>query len=292
VRKDMLEGIRSMRKTIIPAGCRERYIALERPESARWRELGIHHSGVSDLVGGYRIGIPEQRSLMLIATVGGAGEAFTAVERFTLTPGTLLINPPGEGIEFATVQDAWSMVWWYMRPIACWQRLLRGPTRVQGLRSAALLYAMAESLIIRLGAAGGQGPTADRASVALGDAILAQLEELAPAGEMPPEQAPLRLLWSEVEQRLEQTWPVAELARRMRVSVPTLQRLMHRTYQRSTHQYLLELRMRRAAELLVRSTYPLRVIAARVGFADSFTFSAAFHRHHGTAPSALRRAQT
>jgi len=287
----MLEGITTLRKTIsIPASCRERYVPLERPESARWRELGIHHSGVSDLVGGYHIGIPEQRSLMLIATVGGAGEAWGAVDRFALTPGTLLINPPGEGIAFATAQDAWSMVWWYLRPIACWQRLLQGPTRLQALRGAALLYAMTDSLIVRLGVAGGQAATSDRASVALGDAILTQLEELAPQGETPVEQAPLRQMWSEVEQRLEEPWPVAELARRMRVSVPTLQRLMHRTYQRSTHQYLLELRMRRAAELLLRSTYPLRVIAARVGFADSFTFSAAFHRHHGRPPSALRRA--
>jgi len=287
----MLEWIRTIRKTIsIPAGCRERYIPLERPESARWRECGIHHSGVSDLVGGYHIGIPEQSSLMLIATVGGAGDAFGPVDRFALTPGTVLVNPPGEGIEFATVQDSWSMVWWYMRPIACWSRLLHGPTRLQALRSAALLYAMADSLIVRLGVAGAQGPTAERASVVLGDAILAQLDELAPLAEAPPEQALLRLLWSEVEQRLEEPWPVAELARRMRVSVPTLQRLMQRTYQRSTHQYLLELRMRRAAELLLRSSYPLRIIAARVGFADSFSFSAAFHRHHGRPPSALRRA--
>ena len=70
----MLEAANTMRKTTsIPPGCRERYIPLRLPQARSWVDAGVHHAGVSDLVRGYHIGIPEKRHAMLIATTRGLG---------------------------------------------------------------------------------------------------------------------------------------------------------------------------------------------------------------------------
>ena len=275
-----------MRKIVnIPVGCRERYVPLEHPSLRRWVELGTHLSGVSDLIQPYCVGAPETHSIMLIATTGGSGVARTLTQEYALEPGTLLISVPGPGIEWAPREEQWSLVWWYLKPSAHWSHLLRGGTRLQAMPEAALLSAMVDGLISRLGRGDHVGDAADQA---LSEAILAQLEAVGPT--TLPSEEPLGRLWQEVASRLHEPWPLAALAQRLRVSVPTFQRQMHRRHGTSAHRMLLELRMRRAWELVRRTEYPLRVIAEQVGYADAFTFSAAFHRHHGCTPSSLRGA--
>jgi transcriptional regulator of acetoin/glycerol metabolism len=58
----------------------------------------------------------------------------------------------------------------------------------------------------------------------------------------------------------------------------------------SPHRYLLEQRVRKAAELIERSEQPLTSIALDVGFADQSHFSRSFHTLVGLTPSQFRRA--
>lgn len=55
------------------------------------------------------------------------------------------------------------------------------------------------------------------------------------------------------------------------------------------HRYLLQQRVKRAAELLKQSEQPLTVIAQSLGFADQSHFSRSFHWLVGIAPSEFRR---
>lgn len=279
----MLVRIVAMREAIsIPAGCRERYVPLDHPWLDTWRALGLVHCGVSDLVRGYRICLPQQRSLMLIATTRGRGFAHDRHGRVALLPGTLLVNPPGGAIEWGIVGSDWAMVWWYVRPSPMWNHLLAGPTRLQDFAHGELLSAVQDALIQRVAQAQ-EAPARQ-----LGEVILSHLGELAQLAPTPDD--PLGRLWAEVETRLHEPWPVTELARRMRVSVPSLQRLVRRRFGQSVHRLLVAARMRRALELVQRTRYPLRVIAEQVGYSDPFTLSAAMRRHFGRPPARLRPA--
>lgn len=54
--------------------------------------------------------------------------------------------------------------------------------------------------------------------------------------------------------------------------------------------YLTDLRMDLATDLLRADDAPLSAVATAVGYADAFGFSAAFKRHRGVSPSAVRQA--
>jgi AraC family transcriptional regulator len=57
------------------------------------------------------------------------------------------------------------------------------------------------------------------------------------------------------------------------------------------HGFLVEIRMQRAAELLVARTSTVSWVAARCGYRSASHFAAAFHKHHGTSPTAYRTAR-
>ena len=64
-------------------------------------------------------------------------------------------------------------------------------------------------------------------------------------------------------------------------------------FRRSTgttpHRYLVEVRMRRGAELLRHTDHPVSLVAAACGYQSPGRFAAMFRRHFGTAPATFRR---
>ena len=81
---------------------------------------------------------------------------------------------------------------------------------------------------------------------------------------------------------------LAEMGRVAALSPHHLLRLFQATFGHTPQRYQRRLRMERAAALLRETTRPVGLIAEEVGF-DSFgSFSAAFRRHHGLTPRALR----
>lgn len=95
----------------------------------------------------------------------------------------------------------------------------------------------------------------------------------------------LRLLHAEPEA----PWTVAELAERVGVSRSTLAKRFSELVGEPPLTYLARWRMTLAADLLSRrDSRTIAEIARAVGYADPFTFSAAFKRIRGTTPSAHR----
>ena len=69
----------------------------------------------------------------------------------------------------------------------------------------------------------------------------------------------------------------------------TLSRRFKRAVGVSPRDFIVEKRMERAGDLLARSRLPIEEVAARVGYSDRATFSKAFQRRAGMAPSRYRR---
>lgn len=80
-----------------------------------------------------------------------------------------------------------------------------------------------------------------------------------------------------------------EVARRVATSRRQLQRAFAEIGGTSFRSYLTETRMRRAVELLRGGRAPVREVAANVGYRQPAQFAKAFRRHHGAAPSSVRR---
>ena len=79
-----------------------------------------------------------------------------------------------------------------------------------------------------------------------------------------------------------------QLAGRASMSKYHFLRVFRRVLGVTPHQFLLETRIRRAAERLLSSAEPVATIAYDAGFGDLSTFNARFRRQFGRSPSAYR----
>lgn len=80
-----------------------------------------------------------------------------------------------------------------------------------------------------------------------------------------------------------------ELAERLCVSESTLQRLFRSRTGFSPHDYLMQLRLKKAAALLLESELTVGEVAAESGFADSNYFCRRFRSYAGISPLAFRK---
>ena len=85
---------------------------------------------------------------------------------------------------------------------------------------------------------------------------------------------------------------VDDLARMAGMSRTRLEREFRTYFARSPYDYALQLRLRRARELLASSDLLISEVGARVGFSTPEYFSAIFKSHTGTSPKAFRRQET
>jgi AraC-like DNA-binding protein len=92
--------------------------------------------------------------------------------------------------------------------------------------------------------------------------------------------------WLERNLRSEVT--VAQLAHRADMSPSTLGRAFKDCFGRSPMQYVTDLRVKKACELLARSERSVKEVAAAVGILDPNYFARVFRKHTGLEPSAYR----
>jgi AraC-like DNA-binding protein len=83
-----------------------------------------------------------------------------------------------------------------------------------------------------------------------------------------------------------------KFCRELGMSQTNLYRKLQSVLGVSGHQFIRDLRMKRAGQLLSAAQYPVNEIAGMVGFADAKYFSKAFKRHFGVLPSAYRHPET
>src|SRR2546427_9334454 len=91
-----------------------------------------------------------------------------------------------------------------------------------------------------------------------------------------------------MERHLERTLSVAELARRVNLSVSRFAHLFHTELGRPPARYLRELRLDRARALVDESTLSIKEIMAAVGINDPTHFARDFGRRHGASPRRIR----
>ncbi|HEY3379783.1 MAG TPA: helix-turn-helix domain-containing protein [Armatimonadota bacterium] len=106
----------------------------------------------------------------------------------------------------------------------------------------------------------------------------------------PPSRALLQLgeAISRLDRQYQESITVPELAATAHLSVNQFLRVFKRATQMSPVAYLLQVRLRKAAELLAATDFSVTEVAFRVGFSDSNYFSRQFKLKYGMAPRAYR----
>jgi len=92
-----------------------------------------------------------------------------------------------------------------------------------------------------------------------------------------------------MEERMERGDTVAQIARKLGVSVWRLDRAFRADLNLSPGDYFRRMRMERASDLLTHSSLPVHEVGLACGYTDQSAFVRAFRRVHGRTPSALRR---
>jgi AraC-like DNA-binding protein len=106
-------------------------------------------------------------------------------------------------------------------------------------------------------------------------------------GRMAPWQA--RRVRAQIEQNLNVTLPVRQLAEAVRLSKSHFSRTFRATFGCSPHAYILQRRIERAKALIRDTAEPLVQIALECGLTDQAHLSRIFRRHVGCTPSTWRR---
>lgn len=88
---------------------------------------------------------------------------------------------------------------------------------------------------------------------------------------------------------IEEPLPLAELAGVINVSLRQLERLFHRYFSMNPAQYYMNLRLRRAQELLTHSSMPIMQVTVACGFQSASHFCKAYRGLFGHSPSEERR---
>ncbi|MHC4885505.1 MAG: helix-turn-helix transcriptional regulator [Planctomycetota bacterium] len=108
---------------------------------------------------------------------------------------------------------------------------------------------------------------------------------------LPPHEDLLRLapVITHMEGILDRSIELEELAGLLHLHPTYLSNLFCRTFGVPPLQYHIQLRLRRARELLLSTEFPIVEVAARVGYGDQFYFSRLFKRHVGIPPKRFRQ---
>ena len=228
------------------------------------------------------------------ATTSGSGRVNRGVAQFECGRGELLLFPPGVPHDYGKAQrdGTWTHVWVYFVARATWLERLRWPHAAGGvLRLVPKDAGMFKRIVKRLQEVSVLLRTHHRNRLEL---AMNALEEalLWCDGENPDRRAVtdsrIERALMEVRERYFQAVSVEQLAHVAALSPSRFAHLFASQVGMSPMQYLQQVRLTAAQELLIGSDRAIGDIAAAVGFDNPLYFSRVFRKRFGASPRKFR----
>lgn len=229
---------------------------------------------------------------LLILTVAGAGKVASGSTSVITKPGTITLYQPGTPQRYFTDPDTrhWHILWSHFHPKPDWAMWLKWPERAKGFRviqieDRAVLRQVRQALLdtVHLGRQRLPG-SMDLAVNALERALL----WIHSANDSSSLDERIRHALELMADRLNEPFSLPALAKGCGLSVSRLAHLFSQQIGVPPQQYLEELRLQRAAQLLRSTGLRISEIATETGYSGAFYFSSRFRKKFGKSPSQYR----
>ena len=272
--------------TIIPDSCFQRFLPLQEGFARPLRERGVLMAGISELKAPFEV---ERRGMpfhVVVYTLSGSARVESEQGEGAVGASDLWLGPARQYHRYHAGKN-WKVLWFHLAQSTQWNALEGDVPNVRatlplrpmvnateeflsestpGTGDFRLAHAYAEIIALLLDRALGQK---------LNPASAHQLEQLA-------------RLWERVDSNLAGEWSVESLSAQMFLSPTHFHRMVARHTGTSPMEFVMRLRMRRAAELLRASNRTVESVALAVGYGTAVSFSKAFKRHFGESPGQFR----
>ena len=273
----------------------ENALTLVSASQGKERDCFFAFCGYSKTEAGHRFG-PAMRDVFVIHIVL-EGQGFYALgnQRYYLRQGQGFVVPPGQSTFYqADEEEPWSYIW-----MGIGGDLLPGYLQAMGLREGNWSFEITstqecKSLVFESLAYEGGGLSNElalqrqvyRFLEMLAGRLLRQAPKVQTHRVNPYVQQALDLIQEQVHEGL----TVQSLARQLAISPAYLSRLFKTDMKRTVQEYIRDLRLNLAADLLISSNLSVEEIALKTGFVGSQSFSKAFRQVRGQSPTAFRQA--
>ena len=274
-----------------PRSRREIVVAADHEDSRPWVRGGIRcrelplfeiaHLGVAEMLAPYEVVRPHQSGAFFMACLGGQGQVLVDGRWRTISPGQACLLPAGIRNSFRIGRGRrWDFCYVRFGGGVRSHTIFRASSPVLADFDAAPLRAAMQGLVAELA-----GQAVSRRNHQWIELIYDYVKGFAASfrGD-----ARLQRLWDQVHSRLDAPWDAKALARESGLSFEHLRRLCLKEIGRTPMNHLTHLRIQQSIRLINESEEKLATIARRVGFANGNSFSAAFKKCVGHAPSHFR----
>lgn len=241
---------------------------------------------------GYRAFRPDGvADWLLVYTIAGSGRFGHADGDLLTSAGDWVLLKPSTRHDYGVPNgaNAWELLWAHFEPRAEWLDLLAWPEVAAGLHFLHLpqaetvscfstVHALRTASLLRR----------DRFAMnALEATLLDCAEHLAPTG---PRMDPrIQRTVTHIDEHLAATLTIPTLAKIAALSPSRFAHLFTEVTGQSPQLYIEARRMHAAGEMLRRTGFPIKQVAANVGFDSPFYFSRRFSRFMGQSPLDYRR---
>lgn len=274
---------------LIPANVDEHYLCTPTKGASVFRNADLDFAGISKLAAPYHARRWNCWHHILLFTIAGEGVLSCNGRKHVLATGTLCILPAGLSHSFEP-RGTWRVVWFHPKPTSYWDQQIGRCVEVRPFLFGQKIDMLAEAL---WGELGSTDPDSRDATIILSQGLLHYVRRELKQNEsalLRRWRLRLETLWEQVIAAPAE-WNVAALAGKLACSRTQLHSLCVRLYGRSARDRLTEIRLQRASEYLLYTDWTLDEVAARVGFADAFSFSKAFTRVMKVTPTGYKRSK-
>lgn len=267
-------------KDILDIGpsCSERFIDLK--TLSQMPNLEIALAGCSNLSGRYCVARTAPLEHTLFYTLAGQGQLTTAHNRYLLNANTLAVLPAKQSFEVKILENSWDIIWLNLANTKRWQQLNLAHALVLEEQKWQPLHLAMELLY-------------SEPSMHLRESVIPIVSHYLNTTLQNNAQSVvhnrLLSLFEEVEKRLQFDWTIDAMCDYVHYSSAHLHRLCQMQYGKSPMQQLIHLRIERAKNLLLNTSWSIAHIATYVGYPNIFNFSKRFKKSVGVSPSVFRK---
>lgn len=286
----MAPSIKSMLEFItLEEGWRERRLPIQSEYLGSLREREVLRAGISELRRPAVIHRPQHTFHWLVCSTSGGVRVIRQGRTFRMRKGELWVFPSGTEYTCHPDRSGWDYFWFHLEDSQQWRHLHAwGDGEVHPGFPDRTGLAMQTILLETSVHSWHDTPQMLRSCSDVISIWIARRLEVRSDPRHNRIREELEAVWRRVGTKLDRIWRAEDIAGMVGVSVPQLHRYTGQVYGASPMEMVKRMRMARAEELLLSTDYPLKRIAAAIGYDSPFSFSKAFKKHSGSSPAEFR----